>query len=84
MEIDGFATVASSVGLVVIMPVSVLASLADALLPQKMGQRDGDRVWPVMKISSLGFSVENKEQTMYRLTTAELVRSVGIVQRDVK
>ena len=37
-----------------------------------------------MKISPVVFSVENKEQTMYCLTAAELVRSVGIVQRDVK
>ena len=34
-----------------------------------------------MKISPV---VENKKQTMYRLAAAELVRSVGIVQRDVK
>ena len=37
-----------------------------------------------MKISPVVFSVENKEQNMYRLAAAELVRSVGIVQRDVK
>ena len=48
---------------------------------QGNGQRS--RPWD-RKISPVVFSVENKEQTMYRLTTAELVRSVGIVQRDVK
>ena len=32
-----------------------------------------------MKISPV---VENKKQTMYRLAAAELVRSVGTVQRD--
>ena len=37
-----------------------------------------------MRISPVVLSVENKEQTRYRLTAAGLVRSVGIVQRDVK
>ena len=48
---------------------------------QGNGQRS--RPWD-RKISPVVFSVENKEQTMYRLTAPELVRSVGIVQRDVK
>ena len=46
--------------------------------------RSWDREWPGMKISPVVFSVENKEQTMYCLAAVELVRSVGIVQRDVK
>ena len=48
---------------------------------QGNGQRS--RPWD-RKISPVVFSVENKAQTMYRLTAPELVRSVGIVQRDVK
>ena len=53
---------------------------------QGNGQRSRpwDRVWSGMKISPVVFSVENKEQNMYRLAAAELVKSVGIVQRDVK
>ena len=37
-----------------------------------------------MKISPVASSVENKEQTMYRLTVVELVRPASIAQRDLK
>ena len=35
-------------------------------------------------IGPVAFSVENKQQTMYCLTTTELVRPADIVERGVK
>ena len=52
------------------------------LLGNGQSSRPWNRVWPGIKISPVAFSVENKEQTMYRLTAVELVRSAGIAQRE--
>ena len=78
---DGVATIASGG---VIMYASILPSLTDALLHNSLKMVRGHAMGKGMKISPVAFSVENKEQTMYRLTAAELVRSAGIAQRDVK
>lgn len=84
MRMCGFATIASSAGLVAIMHASALHSPSDAPLLDFRETVRGHARGTGKKTSPVASNVEQEELTMYRFIAAELVRPIGIVPRNVK